>query len=459
MTSQKLPPEVHEFFNQHPDTDSFDILLSDMHGIQRGKQVNRSGFEKLYKGGMNFPLGFYFLDVRSEVVEEDGMPGVGDGDPDALVVAVEDTLAPVPWSPIPRGQVLATMIERDGTPFFGEPRNVLKHALQPLTDMGLTPVAAIELEFYLLKPGTQAPVPADPPNGMPAHSGAQVYNLDLVEDFGDFFREVDAACQLHNIPAATAITEYGAGQFEINLYHTDDLVRACDQAFLLKRIIRSIAQSHGMVASFMAKPFADTAGSGLHVHMSLLDKDGHNIFMEDGPTDGLSNFNDTLIHAIGGLSETMAEGMAIFSPNANSYRRYQPGLFVPVEPNWGPNHRDLSLRIPLSDAKNRRIEHRVAGADANPYLVAAAIVAGIHYGITHKCDPGPMRAERERFDLKPKLPLRWEAALDLFDTAQVLPKYLGEKYAALFARARRNESERFHAEVSDRDYAWYLRSF
>jgi glutamine synthetase len=150
--------------------------------------------------------------------------------------------------------------------------------------------------------------------------------------------------------------------------------------------------------------------------------------------------------------------MAIFAPTANSYRRFRPGLFVPLAPNWGINHRGVALRIPLSAPEDTRVEHRPGGADGNPYLVMAAILAGIHHGITKRCDPGPMVAQGEVIEEKAELPLRWEAALAAFEAGSILPDYLGRKYHALFAACRREECDRIHAEITDRDYEWYLRN-
>jgi glutamine synthetase len=186
-----------------------------------------------------------------------------------------------------------------------------------------------------------------------------------------------------------------------------------------------------------------------------LDDDGENVFAgesKDGP------WADNLRYAIGGLAEAMAESMAVFAINANSYRRYGLGAFVPRSPNWGPNHRSLALRIPLSSPENTRIEHRVAGADANPYLVAAAVLAGMHHGLVNKVEPGPMIHEREKIEEVVTLPTCWPLALDVFDKGTILPGYFGEDYHRIFGICRREESDRFQAEVSDRDYEWYLRA-
>ncbi len=193
----------------------------------------------------------------------------------------------------------------------------------------------------------------------------------------------------------------------------------------------------------------------MHMHISMLDGDGKNVFAgksEDG------DFSDTLRHAIGGMAAAMPESMAVFAPNANSFRRYAPGFYVPASPNWGPNHRELSMRLPVATQKNRRVEHRVAGADANPYLVVAAVLAGMHHGIANQVDPGPMTPERSETEYQITLPVRWQKALDVYQAGEILPGYFGKEYHRVYGVCRREESNLFHAEVTDRDYAWYLRA-
>jgi glutamine synthetase len=263
---------------------------------------------------------------------------------------------------------------------------------------------------------------------------------------------------MQHLPATTAHSEFAPGQFEINLHHVDDPVTACDHAVLLKRAIKGVARKHGLAATFMAKPFAEYAGSGLHIHISIYDAKGRNIFA-DPAAPAVPPLSESMRHAIGGLSHSMADCMAMFCPNANSYRRLRARSFVPLKPNWGYNHRSVSLRIPVSDARNLRIEHRVAGADANPYLVVACVLAGIHYGLVHKCDPGKMVEEGTFLrDDEVTLPTRWNSALERFDRSDMLRQYLDPEFCRIYSVCRHSEAEQFHAQISNRDYEWYLRA-
>jgi glutamine synthetase len=326
-----------------------------------------------------------------------------------------------------------------------------------LRDLGLTAVAATELEFYLLEADSDEPTPkvGRIPGTRRPQDVPQYGCMEDVEDVDAFLAQLHEVCAAQNIPAGATLKEFSPGQFEVNLHHVASAELACDHAVLLKRAVKAVARRHGMAASFMAKPFAEFAGCSLHVHVSVTDDKGRNVFAgsrADQP------FSDTFRHAVGGLAATMRESMAIFAPTANSYRRYRPGLFVPLAPNWGINHRGVALRVPLSGAEDTRIEHRPGGADGNPYLVMAAILAGIHHGITQRCDPGPMVAPGTILEEQISLPARWDAALDAFDAGKVLPRYLGERYHKLYGTCRREECDRFHAQITNRDYEWYLRA-
>lgn len=456
MTTDNLKKQLDDFLTAWPEIRFMEPLIADMNGILRGKRVGVDDLGKAFRNGVNMCAATTLLDTLGNTFT--GITqGLRDGDPDVRAMAVPGSLAPVPWATLPTAQVLLEMINLDGSPYENDPRNILRRAMQPLAELGLKPVLALELEFYLVEHDGkqfQPRMPRIPGSDLP-QPGMQYSVMEDLYEVDDFLTDLDAFCTAQNIPAGAALSEFAPGQFEVNLRHVDDPVLACDHAVLLKRAIRAAATRNGLAATFMAKPFANSAGSGMHVHISLLDGDGNNIFTGESP-DG--DFSDQLRFAIGGLGEVMAESMAIFAPNANSYRRHSPGNFVPASPNWGPNHRGVALRIPLSGPANKRLEHRVAGADANPYFVIAALLAGIHHGISNRCEPRPMTPEQSELDYQVEIPIRWPQALDAFDNGKILPGYIGMSYHELYASCRREEESNFNAEIPGKDFEWYLRA-
>ena len=456
MTSDDLKIELDTYLAAHPDTRFMEPLIADMNGILRGKRVGVEELGKAFKNGVNMCASSTLLDTLGNTFQN--IPyGINDGDPDAKAFAVPGSLAPVPWATLPTAQVLLEMVNLDGTPYENDPRNVLRRAMQPLLDMGLKPVMATELEFYLVEyDGNrfQPRMPRIPGSDLP-QGGMQYSVLEDLYEVDDFLTDLINICEAQNIPSGAALSEFSPGQYEVNLHHVDNPVLACDHAVLLKRAIRSAAAKNDLAATFMAKPFADTAGSGLHIHVSMLDEDGNNIFAgesKEGP------FSDQLRHAIGGLGATMVESVAMFAPNANSYRRHSPGNFVAAAPTWGQNHRGVAFRIPLSGPGNRRLEHRVAGADSNPYFVVAAILAGIHHGISRQIEPGPITPERAKLDYQIEIPVRWPHALDAFDAGKVLPEYIGKDYHELYSQCRREEESNYNAEIPIKDFEWFMRA-
>ncbi len=458
-TAGSAVAELRAFLKKYPDTEIMELLVADVQGVLRGKRIRRDEFASIFKDGFTMPGGAVLLNTLGDAVE--GVPwSSGDGDPDANARVVAGSLAPMPWARKPCAQAMFRFYDRAGERFYADPRSVLENAASPLRKMGLTIVMAVELEFYLLDAETDRPtakVSLVPGIGRP-QPGPQVYSPDDLWDIDKFLNELNVVCEAQGIPAGTTISEFAPGQFEINLHHVADPVLACDHAVLLKRVIKALARKHGCVACFMAKPFEEEAGSGMHIHMSLVDKQGKNYFSQGKANNASPPFSARLRHAIGGLAKTMAEGTAIFAPNANSYRRLRPEMFAPVEPNWGANHRNVAIRVPLSDEKNLRFEHRTAGADANPYLVTATLLAGVHFGMKNRCDPGRMVEEHEEVRLKRKIPNRWDAALDKFERSKVFPEYLGKDFCRHYTIVRRDECRQFHNVISNVDFDWYMRA-
>jgi glutamine synthetase len=284
----------------------------------------------------------------------------------------------------------------------------------------------------------------------------QVYGLPEIEEASGFLRDLWATADAQGVPLEGVISEYAPGQLELTLKHRADVMRACDEALMYKRAAKGVALKHGREATFMAKPFADFAGSGFHIHVSFNDAEGRNLCASED-LEGSS----LLKHAIGGMRALLSESMAIFAPNANSYRRFKANSYAPVAPTWGVNNRTVSLRVPAGPATSRHVEHRVAGADAQPHLALAAVLAAAHHGITHKLDPGPRtdgNGYAEAVAGGRQLRTNWFSAVDRFEESTVLRDYLGDHFVEMFAKVKRIEQDRFFAEIPLNDFDWCLRN-
>jgi glutamine synthetase len=397
----------------------------------------------------------FALDVLGGTIQATGL-GFDEGDADRACVPVPKTLHPAPWMGPTVAQLQVQMLDHDGGPFYGDPRHLLDSVLDRYAARGWKPVVAVELEFYFVDCERTPEGHAQPPRSR--HTGrrenrTQVNSMAALEGVSDILEEIAAACEAQGVPTGAALAECGPNQWEVNLRHVADAREACDQAIRFKRIVKGVAHAKGLEATFMAKPYADAPGSGMHLHVSVLDGEGRNLF---GSDDALGN--DTLRQGAAGLLETMADAMAIFAPNANSYRRLRPELYVPMNATWGYNNRGVAVRVPVSGAADRRLEHRVSGADANPYLVAAAVLAGILYGVERRLTPpAPLvgNAYTQRL-AAPRLPSDWPTALGRFATSAFLREYFGERFVALYELTRRGEMADFNSRLSALDYAWYL---
>jgi glutamine synthetase len=432
------------FRQRRPELATVDLILPDLAGIARGKRLSAEAFEAALGTGLTFPSSVYGIDASGKNVDASGLIWE-EGDADRPCLIDWTTLAPVPWRD-GGAQVLAGLGDHAGGPFFADPRAVLAAVARRFEALRLRPVCALELEFYLLEDNDAGRGrPPAPHDGKPG----QVYGLDQLDERQAFLARLGAFCAAQGLPAKSAVSEYAPDQFEVNLGHLPDPGRAADHAFLLKRAVRAAARADGLLATFMARPLARQASSGLHVHVSLIDEDGVDLFARD---------EQALGHAIAGLQATMAEAMLVCAPNANSYRRLRPLSYAPTAPTWGYNNRTVALRIPTGSPSSRRIEHRVAGADANPYLVLAAVLAGIHHGLEAGLEPDAPITGNAYDQVAPSLPLSWDRALEAFTAATVLPGYLGDRFCRLFGACRAAERDRFADIITPTEYAWYLRT-
>ena len=454
--SMKLPPlpsDDEAVLASMPDCRAADLLLPDCNGLLRGKRVTRDALLKVHKDGVCLPMSLIATDINGNTVEETGL-GYDIGDEDRICRPVAGSLRPVPWQDKPMLQCLLEMEDGNGGIFPGSPREVLKRVVGRFADRGLTPVVAVELEFYLFDRTLGAdgrPRTAINPATNMRDNSTQVYYIQDLVDHQDFLDAVAIACEAQSIPADTAVAEYAPGQFEINLRHRADAVLACDDAIYLKRAIKAVAGQHGMLASFMAKPVTGKSGSGAHLHVSLLDAEGRNVFA--CPTDAPC---DALRHAIGGLQATRPDCMLLFAPHANSYRRFVAGAFVPLNDTWGFNNRTVAMRIPYSNGANTRIEHRLAGADSNPYLLAAGVLAGMLHGMEHQLEPGaPVIGNA--YEQTEAAPMYWRDAIRDFQASEFVARAFGPEFRHIFGQQKLKEMKDFHREISSTDIDWYLR--
>jgi glutamine synthetase len=443
------------FLSARPAVRVVDLLLPDLCGVLRGKRVDRADLASVYQRGMFLPGSMFALDVLGGTIQTTGL-GFDEGDADRACVPVPNSLFPSPWMGPSVAQLQVQMLDHDGGPFYGDPRHLLDAVLERYAARGLKPVIAVELEFYLVDtertPAGHAQPPRSRYTGRREHR-SQVNSMAELESVSDILTEISLTCEAQGVPTGAALAECGPNQWEVNLRHVADARQACDQAIRFKRIVKGVAHRNGLEATFMAKPHADAPGSGMHLHVSMLDAEGQNAFASE---DVLGN--ETLKQAAAGLLATMADCMAVFAPNANSYRRLRPELYVPMNATWGYNNRGVAVRVPVSGVADRRVEHRVAGADANPYLVAAALLAGMLHGIERKLPaPPPLvgNAYTQRL-AAPRLPGDWPTALARFGASEFLREYFGERFVKLYELTRRGEMQDFNSRLTALDYAWYL---
>lgn len=448
--------ELQQFLDRHPDVDAVQLLLTDPSGVLRGKTIRRHELESLYAQGRNVAGSILGLDVTGADVEATGLVWEA-GDADKLCRPVPGTLQPCPWMQR-TGQVMLSMYELDGTPAAADPRHCLARVEQQLAGLGLHAVFACELEFYLLR--QQPDGSLQPAGSAPLRPGQgeriEAYSLSRLDELAPLFREVLDAAAAQGLPAGTVMSEYAPGQFEITLQHRRGALAAVDEAVQFKRLLKGVAARHGCIASFMAKPFTQRAGSGAHLHLSLADEGGSNLFAAEDPCG-----TALLRQAIAGMMATAGDAFLAFAPNGNSWRRFQRESYAPVSVSWGVNNRSVSLRVPAGAPATRHVEHRFCGADVNLYVAAAAVLAGAAHGIGRQLDPGPP-VEGNGYAVQPAsawppLPSSWGESIARAGEAGFLKTALGEGFHKVLLAIKRQEHRRWESEVTPTDLLWYLR--
>jgi len=430
-----------------------EILLVDMNGRLRGKQIPLEAEKKVWSGAVRLPASTQSLDIWGDDNDDLTKISLTLGDPDGAVIADRNSHVAMPWAPAGSSQVLATMHTLEGSPHFCDPRGMLAALLKRFEAKGLTPVVATELEFYIMDGSsreTGIPVPPSILTCKGEPNGYQLYEMDAVDGMQAYLDLVRSYCAAMHLPADATTAEFGPGQYEINLNHKADALSAADDCIYLKRVVEQAARKFGLKSTCMAKPYGEHSGSGLHVHASLIDKDGRNVLDAQGGDPEL------LKSVTAGMLKTMRAAQLVFAPFANSYRRFQPGSFAPVDVNWGFGNRGTAIRIPEKDGPGARVEHRVAGADANPYLLLTAILGGMLLGLEETLDPGEVTTPTSGPEKCDRLTHDFLTAVEDFAASDFIGDIFGRQYQQLFADTKRKEAITFLRTVSDFDYRTYL---
>ena len=433
---------LETFIKDHRITE-VECLVPDLSGIARGKILPADKFLRILRDrGLRMPEAIFVQTVTGDFPDDEDVTSPENSD--IYMIPDGSTIRMVPWHKEPTAQVISDCVYADGGAVDISPRFVLQRILELYAAKGWKPIVAPELEFFLVQINTDPDYPLVPPVGRTGRteSGRQAYGIDAVNEFDPIFEDVYDYCEAQEIDIDTLTHEAGAAQIEINFNHGDALSLA-DQVFLFKRTVREAAVRHQIYATFMAKPMQDQPGSAMHIHQSIVDLDtGTNLFASDDNTD-----TDLFRGHIAGLQKFLPAVMPLLAPNVNSYRRLIAGTDAPINVHWGRDNRTVGLRVPLSAPDNRRVENRVAGADANPYLALAASLACGYLGMTLNLRPeDPVRGSAHGRPFT--LPRHQSDALEKFNACEPLKEILGAKFIAAVTHVKLAEYEAYQRVIS-----------
>ena len=430
---------IQQFLKEHGISE-VEAVVPDMAGIARGKVMPAPKFAE--DEGMRMPESIFLQTVTGEYPDDDR--AINPSEIDIVLKADPKTLRVVPWAAEPTAQVIHDSFYGDGRPVTMAPRYVLRHILDLYAQQGWRPIVAPELEFFLVEPNVDADYPLKPPVGRSGRPevGRQSYSIAAVNEFDPLFDDIYSFCEAQEVEIDTLIHEDGAAQMEINLIHGDAMSLA-DQVFLFKRTAREAAFRHKMYATFMSKPMAREPGSAMHIHQSIVDaKSGANVF-----SDKEGNPTPLFFAHIAGLQKYLPSAMSLFAPNVNSFRRITRHNMAPINTHWGYDNRTAGLRVPMSNAENRRVENRLGGADANPYLAIAASLACGYLGMIEGLKPSEPIAG-SAYDLPFGLPRNIEEAVRLLRECRPLIEILGERFVLAYTAVKESEYDTFLRVIS-----------
>ncbi len=435
---QRLPAAAQLYVDNHP-LDEVECVIADLPGIARGKAVPAAKFDRM--AHFHLPNSIFFQTITGDWGDE----AAGDDwtEPDMILKPDMETATAAPWADDGTLQVIHDAFDQKGRPVPIAPRNVLKRVCDLYREKGWTPVVAPEMEFYLIGRNIDPSKAIQPMTGRTGRPAAarQAYSMAAVDEYGPVIDDIYHFAEIQGFEIDGITQEGGAGQVEINLRHGDP-VKLADEIFYFKRLIREAALKHDCFATFMAKPIEGEPGSAMHIHHSVMDAKGRNIFA--GPHRGET---DAFFQFIGGLQEHLPAAIALLAPYVNSFRRYVKDHSAPINLEWGRDNRTTGIRVPVSDADSRRIENRLAGMDCNPYIGIAASLACGYLGLRDEIRPDK-RYHGDAYEAEDEIPRGVYAALDLFDASTALQEVLGPEFCRVYSAVKRAEYDEFLQVIS-----------
>jgi glutamine synthetase len=422
-----------------------ECVVPDMTGNARGKFIPA---DKFIKEESRLPQAILVTTVTGDYTDEESEL-IGPTDSDMMLVPDPDTMRLVPWADEPTAQIIHDCYLRDGGLHPLSTRNVLRKVIELYESEGWRPIVAPEVEFYLVQKNPDPDLELQPPVGRSGRreAGRQSYSIDAVNEFENIIEDMYDYCEAQQLDVDTLIHESGLAQMEVNFLHGDALALA-DQVFVFKRTMRETALRHGVFATFMAKPMAREPGSALHIHQSIVDEKGRNIFSRDDGSE-----HERFRHFIGGLQHYTPGAIAFFAPSVNSYRRLSPDFAAPTNMHWGYDNRTTGVRVPESKPESRRIENRFPGSDCNPYLAIAVSLACGYLGMKEKLDPLPPH-EGDAYEEPLTVARSLEEALRVLDEDDDLKEVLGKQFVRAYHAVKSHEFEAFNKVISswEREY-------
>ncbi len=433
-------PEGAKAYLEGRRLDEVECIISDLPGIARGKAVPASKFAR--QDYFHLPDSIFYQTITGDWGEAAGEDGFIERD--MTLKPDMSTATAAPWTGDWTLQVIHDAYDSHDKPVEFAPRNVLKHVVAQYRALGLEPVVAPEMEFFLVARNLDPAEKIKPMMGRSGRPAAarQAYSMTAVDEFGPVIDDIYDFAEAQGFEIDGITQEGGAGQLEINLVHGDP-VKLADEVFYFKRLIREAALRHDCYATFMAKPIAEEPGSAMHIHHSILDiETGQNIF--SGPQGGET---DAFFHFIAGLQNHMPAAIAVIAPYVNSYRRYVKDHAAPINLEWARDNRTTGIRVPLSSPAARRVENRLAGMDCNPYLAIAASLACGLIGMQEEKRPDK-QFKGDAYEGEEDIPREMGAALDLFNESEALHKVLGPEFARVYSIVKRAEYDEFLQVIS-----------